>query len=256
MEHHGSGDDIRRDRGSAPPRGEQVGEHLVGEQLKVAESSRLFCEDSAVGWRKETRSHRSRTPDLPRLIVLTAKELVCAGYDRAHGRCADWAGRDTSRRQHYLMPARMRMLKPGDVLDVGYDTGRHLTGTPGGGGLPGNDFCQCVAVSSRVGPCGLDFKRNPPIPGVGSVPVDLLPGPPGAAVSKPRTCCQAPSSGAPNDALLGPRRAPRTPVSGPWRADRDRRWRDWDRSARGRGQANRRPATSCRVVAGGPEWAR
>ena len=59
----------------------------------------------------------------------SAKELVCAGYDRAYGRYADWAGRDTSRRQHYLMrAARMGLLKPGDALDLGCGTGRHVTG--------------------------------------------------------------------------------------------------------------------------------
>jgi SAM-dependent methyltransferase len=57
--------------------------------------------------------------------VLTAKELVCAGFDRMYGRYADWAGRDTSRRQHYLMrAARMGLLKPGDALDLGCGTGR------------------------------------------------------------------------------------------------------------------------------------
>jgi SAM-dependent methyltransferase len=60
--------------------------------------------------------------------VLTAKELVCAGYDRMHGRYADWTARDTTRRQHYLMrAARMGLLKPGDALDLGCGTGRHVT---------------------------------------------------------------------------------------------------------------------------------
>lgn len=61
--------------------------------------------------------------------MLTAKELVCAGFDTAHDRYADWAGRDTTRRQHYLMrAARMGLLKPGDALDLGCGTGRHVTG--------------------------------------------------------------------------------------------------------------------------------
>jgi SAM-dependent methyltransferase len=61
-------------------------------------------------------------------VVLTAKELVCASYDRMHGRYADWAGRDTTRRQHCLMrAARMGLLKPGDALDLGCGTGRHVT---------------------------------------------------------------------------------------------------------------------------------
>ena len=60
--------------------------------------------------------------------MLTAKELVCAGFDRMHGRYDDWAARDTTRRQHYLMrAARMGLLKPGDALDLGCGTGRHAT---------------------------------------------------------------------------------------------------------------------------------
>ena len=58
----------------------------------------------------------------------SAKDLVSAGYDTMHGRYADWAARDTSRRQHYLMrAARMGLLKGGDVLDLGCGTGRHVT---------------------------------------------------------------------------------------------------------------------------------
>ncbi len=58
----------------------------------------------------------------------TTKELVSAGYDAMHGRYADWAGRDTSRRQRYLLrAARMGLLKPGDALDLGCGTGRHVT---------------------------------------------------------------------------------------------------------------------------------
>ena len=60
--------------------------------------------------------------------MLTAKELVCAGYDHMHGRYADWTARDTTRRQHYLMrAAKMGLLKPGDALDLGCGTGRHVT---------------------------------------------------------------------------------------------------------------------------------
>ena len=54
----------------------------------------------------------------------TTKELVSAGYDVMHSRYAEWAGRDTSRRQRYLMrAARMGLLKPGDVLDLGCGDG-------------------------------------------------------------------------------------------------------------------------------------
>ena len=58
----------------------------------------------------------------------TTRDLVSAGYDTMHGRYADWAGRDTSRRQHYLVrAARMGLLKAGDALDLGCGTGRHAT---------------------------------------------------------------------------------------------------------------------------------
>jgi SAM-dependent methyltransferase len=60
--------------------------------------------------------------------VSTAKDLVSAGYDTMHGRYADFAGRDTSRRQHYLLrAARMGLLKGRDALDLGCGTGRHVT---------------------------------------------------------------------------------------------------------------------------------
>jgi SAM-dependent methyltransferase len=60
--------------------------------------------------------------------VPTAKDLVCAGYDTMHGRYADWAGRDTSRRQVYLARAAgMGLIKGGDALDLGCGTGRHVT---------------------------------------------------------------------------------------------------------------------------------
>jgi SAM-dependent methyltransferase len=60
--------------------------------------------------------------------VSTAKDLVSAGYDTVHGRYADSAGRDPSRRQHYLLrAARMGLLKGGDALDLGCGTGRHVT---------------------------------------------------------------------------------------------------------------------------------
>ena len=35
----------------------------------------------------------------------TAKDLVSAGFDTMHGRYAEWADRDTSRRQLYLLRA-------------------------------------------------------------------------------------------------------------------------------------------------------
>ena len=58
----------------------------------------------------------------------TAKNLVSAGYDTMHGRYADWAARDTSRRQRYLMRAAgMGLLRGGDALDLGCGTGRHVT---------------------------------------------------------------------------------------------------------------------------------
>ena len=58
----------------------------------------------------------------------TAKDLVSAGYDTIHGRYADWAGYDTSRRGHYLQrAAELGLLRPGDALDLGCGTGRHVT---------------------------------------------------------------------------------------------------------------------------------
>jgi SAM-dependent methyltransferase len=61
-------------------------------------------------------------------MVVTAKELVSASYDSMYGRYADWAGRDTTRRKHYLLrAARLGLLKPGDALDLGCGTGRHAT---------------------------------------------------------------------------------------------------------------------------------
>ena len=60
--------------------------------------------------------------------MVTAKELVSTSYDTMHGRYADWAGRDTARRQHYLLrAARLGVMKPGDALDLGCGTGRHAT---------------------------------------------------------------------------------------------------------------------------------
>jgi SAM-dependent methyltransferase len=68
--------------------------------------------------------------------VLTAKELVCASYDTMHSRYADWAGRDTARRQHILLrAARLGLLKPGDALDLGCGTGRHVTAALAGAGF-------------------------------------------------------------------------------------------------------------------------
>ena len=66
----------------------------------------------------------------------TTRDLVSSGYDTMHGRYADWAGRDTSRRQHYLVrAARMGLLKPGDALDLGCGTGRHATASLAGAGF-------------------------------------------------------------------------------------------------------------------------
>jgi 2-polyprenyl-3-methyl-5-hydroxy-6-metoxy-1,4-benzoquinol methylase len=60
--------------------------------------------------------------------VSTTRELVSAGYDTMHGRYADWAGRDTARRQRYLVrAARMGLLTGGDALDLGCGTGCHAT---------------------------------------------------------------------------------------------------------------------------------
>ena len=58
----------------------------------------------------------------------TAKDLVSTGYDTMHGRYAEWADRDTSRRRLYLVrAARMGLIKGGDALDLGCGTGRHVT---------------------------------------------------------------------------------------------------------------------------------
>ena len=66
----------------------------------------------------------------------TTKDVVRAGYDAMHGRYADWAGRDTLRRQRYLLrAARMGLLKPGKALDLGCGTGRHTTATLAGAGF-------------------------------------------------------------------------------------------------------------------------
>ncbi|MCA1842751.1 MAG: class I SAM-dependent methyltransferase [Actinobacteria bacterium] len=60
----------------------------------------------------------------------TVKDVVSAGYDTMHDRYADWAGRDTSRRQHSLMRAAgMGLVTGGDALDLGCGTGRHVTAT-------------------------------------------------------------------------------------------------------------------------------
>jgi len=56
------------------------------------------------------------------------KDLVSAGFDAMHGLYADWGGYDPSRRRHYLeMAAQAGLLRPGDVLDLGCGTGRHVT---------------------------------------------------------------------------------------------------------------------------------
>jgi SAM-dependent methyltransferase len=57
-----------------------------------------------------------------------ARKLVSAGYDSMHGRYADWAGYDTTRRRHYLeRAAGLGLLQSGDALDLGCGTGRHAT---------------------------------------------------------------------------------------------------------------------------------
>jgi SAM-dependent methyltransferase len=60
--------------------------------------------------------------------VSSAKELVSAGFDAMHGRYAEWADRDTSRRHLYMVrAASMGLLRGGDALDLGCGTGRHGT---------------------------------------------------------------------------------------------------------------------------------
>ena len=58
----------------------------------------------------------------------TAKDLVSTGYDAMHGRYAEWAGYDRSRRSHYLgRAAELGLLRAGHALDLGCGTGRHAT---------------------------------------------------------------------------------------------------------------------------------
>ena len=58
----------------------------------------------------------------------SVKNLVSAGYDTIHGRYAEWDGYDTSRRSHYLqLAAELGLVRPGDALDLGCGTGRHVT---------------------------------------------------------------------------------------------------------------------------------
>ena len=58
----------------------------------------------------------------------TVKDLVSTGYDAMHGRYADWADHDRSRRHHYLArAAEFGVLRAGDALDLGCGTGRHTT---------------------------------------------------------------------------------------------------------------------------------
>jgi SAM-dependent methyltransferase len=83
--------------------------------------------------------------------VSTVKDVVSAGYDTMHDRYADWSGRDTSRRQHYLMRAAgMGLLRGGDALDLGCGTGRHVTSTlaAAGFGVTGLDLsANSIAVA-------------------------------------------------------------------------------------------------------------
>ena len=66
----------------------------------------------------------------------TVRDLVSAGYDTIHGRYADWAGYDTSRRHHYLqVAAELGLLRSGDALDLGCGTGRHATAHLAAAGL-------------------------------------------------------------------------------------------------------------------------
>ena len=66
----------------------------------------------------------------------SVKDLVSAGYDAIHGRYADWAGYDTSRRGHYLrLAAELGVLRSGDALDLGCGTGRHATAHLAGAGF-------------------------------------------------------------------------------------------------------------------------
>jgi ubiquinone/menaquinone biosynthesis C-methylase UbiE len=58
----------------------------------------------------------------------SVKDLVSAGYDTIHGRYANWAGHETSRRGHYLhLAAELGLVSSGDALDLGCGTGRHVT---------------------------------------------------------------------------------------------------------------------------------
>jgi len=64
------------------------------------------------------------------------KDLVSAGYDTIHGRYAEWAGYDTSRRGHYLqLAAEFGLVRSGDALDLGCGTGRHATAYLAAAGL-------------------------------------------------------------------------------------------------------------------------
>jgi len=74
----------------------------------------------------------------------SVKDLVSAGYDTIYGRYAEWKGYDISRRSHYLqLAAELGLVRPGDALDLGCGTGRHVT-------------AQLVAAGLRV--TGLDVS--------------------------------------------------------------------------------------------------
>jgi ubiquinone/menaquinone biosynthesis C-methylase UbiE len=86
----------------------------------------------------------------------SVKNLVSAGYDAIHGRSADWAGYDTSRRNHYLQRAvELGLLRSGEALDLGCGTGRHATANLAAAGLQvtGVDVsARSIAVARREVP--------------------------------------------------------------------------------------------------------
>ena len=86
----------------------------------------------------------------------SVKDLVSAGYDTIHGRYADWAGYDTSRRGHYLqLAAEAGLVRSGDALDLGCGTGRHATAHLAAAGLAvtGVDVSgRSIAVARREVP--------------------------------------------------------------------------------------------------------
>jgi ubiquinone/menaquinone biosynthesis C-methylase UbiE len=90
--------------------------------------------------------------------MASVRDLVSAGYDTIHGRYADWAGYDTSRRLHYLRLAAERgLLRPGDALDLGCGTGRHATTDLAAAGfrVTGVDLsARSIEVARREVPSG------------------------------------------------------------------------------------------------------